>query len=193
MLVNKIATKVATHINSSPKLQKLFIGVSENPSKHTMRFSSIVNGVLRPITNLVTIPKENFMDGVYGASSAISSSIVELITGSSIIKGVKKSINKSATQLQECGFFDSMSDSFSESTDALSHKYKSICNRFTKIGTVPINTVLKYVIIVPIAGFINKGIDKIFRKNISEVPQPKPQNINEFKNFMIKVRGKKNG
>ena len=149
-MINRLAKSTANFINNNKKIQKVLEKVSDEPAKYSNRFSTVVTGFLRPVTNIATAPKHAKLDGIYNASSAISSSIVECVTGETILKPIKNNIDKSATTLQECGFLNSEN----------SLKFKSINSRISKMFLIPINTIMKYTILVPITGGIKKTIDK---------------------------------
>ena len=151
MKINKICTKVANYINKSAKAQKLLTNIAENPANFSNKFNCGVNGFLRPVASIAVATDK--MDGIYGSSSSVCSSIVELITGNMILKPLKKAIDTSAKNLEGFSFYSQNID-----------RYKSVTNRSSKLSLIPINTVAKYSIVAPMAGLMKKGLKKIDKR-----------------------------
>lgn len=153
MKINKICTKVANYINKSPKAQKLLTNIADNPANFSNKFNCGVNGFLRPVASIAVATDK--MDGIYGSSSSVCSSIVELITGNIILKPLKKAIDISAKNLEGFGIY---------AQNGAIDRYKSVTNRLSKLSLVPINTVAKYSIVAPMAGLMKKGLKKIDKR-----------------------------
>lgn len=153
MKINKISTKVANLINKSTKAQKFLTNIADNPANFSNKFNCGVNGFLRPIASIAVATDK--MDGIYGSSSSVCSSIVELITGNIILKPLKKAIDTSAKNLEGFGIY---------AQNGAIDRYKSVTNRLSKLSLVPINTVAKYSIVAPMAGLMKKGLKKIDKR-----------------------------
>lgn len=153
MKINKISTKVANFINKSPKTQNFLINIAENPANFSNKFNCGVNGFLRPVASIAIATDK--MDGIYGSSSSVCSSIVELITGNTILKPIKKAIDTSAENLEGFGIY---------AHNGAIDRYKSVTNRLSKLSLIPINTIAKYSIVAPMAGLMKKGLKKIDKR-----------------------------
>lgn len=153
MKINKISTKVANLINKSPKTQSFLTNITENPAIFSNRFNCGVNGFLRPVASIAIATDK--MDGIYGSSSSVCSSIVELITGNTILKPLKKAIDTSAKNLEGFGIY---------AQNGAIDRYKSVTNRLSKLSLIPINTIAKYSIVAPMAGLMKKGLKKIDKR-----------------------------
>lgn len=153
MKINKVCTKVANYINKSTKAQKFLTNIADNPANFSNKFNCSVNGFLRPVASIAVATDK--MDGIYGSSSSVCSSITELITGNIILKPLKKAIDISAKNLEGFGIY---------AQNGAIDRYKSVTNRLSKLSLVPINTVAKYSIVAPMAGLMKKGLKKIDKR-----------------------------
>lgn len=148
MKINKICGGIANFINKSPNAQKVLKNVSDSPAVWSTIMAFGVSTTIRPATTIL-ISKDK-TDGLYGASSSIASSLVELIGGMTMLKPMNKKIAESSKQL-----YATEGSIFYKNPEIL-RRYKSISNRGYKMPTLIITSLLRFSLVHPISLLMNK-------------------------------------
>lgn len=145
--------KIANFINHSPRTQKVLKNISNNPALFCTFSAFLVSTTVRPATTLAITP--NKKDGIYGATSSVSSALVELFAGYSMLKPMQKLIDKSSKTL-----YNLKGSIFYQNPNIL-RQYKSISNRVFKMPTIIITSLLRFSLVHPMAVLFGKlGITK---------------------------------
>ena len=130
MAIDKICAKIAGHINSSPRTQKILRGASRNPALAGATSSFILSTTIRPAAILAVTPDRD--DAKYGACSSVSAALVELLGSYALFKPMNRAIESSSKQLYK------LEGSLYHENPLLLRKYKSLTNRIFKL---PLNFV----------------------------------------------------
>lgn len=145
--------KVANFINNSKTTQKVLRAVSDNAAIFSTVSSFAVASTIRPAMIMGITPNKE--DAKYGAASSISSSVVELVGGYTILKPITKAIDNSSKKL-----YDMKDTTFFHNKEML-RRYKTVANRLYKMPTIFLTSLIRFSMVTPIALLLAKfGLTK---------------------------------
>jgi len=148
----KVSTRVANYITTSPKLQKALLKIDKNPSLFNAAYTAGLAITLKPVSILALAvnTKDGKEDAKYASAKSISTGILDFGIALAIFIPLNKRLNIISEKL-----FDK-SGSIYFKNKQMCLNYKSVMNRFIKIGTLPLFAVLKFGAIEPLVKYMFK-------------------------------------
>jgi hypothetical protein len=149
---NNLSQKVANFIEKSPKVQEILKKVDKNPSLFNAIYVATLATTLKPLS-ILSIPQkteDGKLDAKYAASKNIGTGILDLLVALAIFMPLNKKLDKVGRDL-----FDEKNSIYFKNKEMCSN-YKSVMNRFIKIGTLPLFAYLKFNMIEPLCKILFK-------------------------------------
>ena len=147
-----LSQKIANFIKSSPNTQKILKKIDKNPSLFNAIYVATLATTLKPVS-ILSIPQKTEsgkLDAKYAASKNIGTGILDLLVALAIFMPLNKGLDKVGRKL-----FNEKSSIYFQNKEMCSN-YKSVMNRFIKIGTLPLFAYLKFNTIEPLFKIIFK-------------------------------------
>jgi len=151
MKVN-LSQKIANFIENSPRTQNILKKVDKNPSVFNAIYVATLATTLKPVS-ILAIPQkteDGKLDAKYAASKNIGTGILDLLVALAIFMPLNKKLDKIGRNL-----FNEKNSIYFKNKEMCSN-YKSVMNRFVKIGTLPLFAYLKFNMIEPLCKIIFK-------------------------------------
>lgn len=148
----KFSQKVSNFIEKSQKVQKLLKKVDKNPSLFNAIYVATLATTLKPLS-ILSIPQkteDGKLDAKYAASKNIGTGILDLLVALAIFMPLNKKLDKVGRNL-----FNEKNSIYFKNKEMCSN-YKSVMNRFIKIGTLPLFAYLKFNMIEPLCKILFK-------------------------------------
>lgn len=142
--------KVANFINNSKATQKLLRGVNDNPAIFSAGVAFVAASILRPAAVFV-LPIKDEKDKAYTIGASVSAGAVELAMATAVFIPLNKVINKASKELYKA------KGTIYENNNLLLRQFKSINNRFFKIGLLPATAWARFAFIGPFVKCLFKG------------------------------------
>lgn len=154
--------KIANWINNSKFAQKTLRSVSDNPALASAGVSFVAASILRPSAQGV-LPIKDKKDRAYTIGSSVATGVTELALATAIFIPANKSIQKVSKQL-----YSSSKDTIYKENSLLLRQFKSLSNRFLKLGILPLTSWLRFAAVAPF-------VKLLFRKDKEIVDSTKVQ------------------
>lgn len=142
--------KIANFINNSKTAQKVLRAVSDNPAIASAGVSFIAASILRPSAQGV-LPIKDKKDRAYTIASSVATGVTELALASCIFIPANKAIQKTSKAL-----YSSTKDSIYRQNPLLLRQFKSLTNRFLKLGLLPATSWLRFAAVAPFVKILFK-------------------------------------
>lgn len=142
--------KIAAWINHSKGAQKVLRAVSDNPAIASAGVSFIAASILRPSAQGV-LPIKDKKDRAYTIASSVATGVTELALASCIFIPANKAIQKTSKAL-----YSSTKDSIYRQNPLLLRQFKSLTNRFLKLGLLPATSWLRFAAVAPFVKILFK-------------------------------------
>lgn len=154
--------KIANFINNSKTTQKVLRAVSDNPAIMSAGISFIAASLLRPSAQGL-LPIKDKKDRAYTIASSVATGVSELALASCIFIPANKAIQKTSKAL-----YSSKGSTIYKENPLLLRQFKSLTNRFLKIGLMPLTSWARFAAIGPF-------VKLLFRKDKEIVESTKVQ------------------
>ena len=154
--------KIAGWINRSKTTQKVLRAVSDNPAIASAGISFIAASILRPSTQGI-LPIKDKKDKAYTIASSVATGATELALTSCIFIPANKAIQNVSKQL-----YSTKGSTIYKENPLLLRQFKSLTNRFLKIGLMPLTSWARFAAIAPF-------VKLLFRKDKEIVESTKVQ------------------
>ena len=152
--MSKVAKVIASKINNSQSLQRVIKACNRNPSLFAAATTLVLSTTLRPLAILATPnKKENKEDKFYGMASSIATGVIDTLGALALFIPAQKLLESASKKLYEGATF------LGKNPEAL-RTFKSASNRFIKIATLPIFTILRFTAVPPIKKKIKEIVEK---------------------------------
>lgn len=136
--------KIANFINNSKTTQKVLRAVSDNPALASAGVAFVASSMLRS-TAQAALPIKNKEDKRYTIASSIATGITELALSAAIFIPANKFIQNTSKAL-----YSSTKNTIYKENPTLLRSFKSLSNRFLKIGVMPATAWLRFAAIAPL-------------------------------------------
>lgn len=154
--------KIANFINNSKTTQKVLKAVSDNPALASAGVSFIAASIMRPFGQSA-LPIKDKKDKAYTIGSSVATGVTELAFATAIFIPAKKGIDKLSTSL-----YNSSKETIYQKNNLLLRQFKSLSNRFLKLGLLPVTSWLRFAAVAPF-------VKLLFRKDKEIVDSTKVQ------------------
>lgn len=154
--------KIASFINRSKTTQKVLRAVSDNPSLASAGVAFIAASILRPTAQGV-LPIKDKKDRAYTIGSSVATGVTELALSAAIFIPANKGIQKLSKQL-----YSSSKSTIYKENNLLLRQFKSLNNRFLKLGLLPLTSWFRFAAVAPF-------VKLLFRKDKEIVESTKVQ------------------
>ena len=144
--------KIASWINNSKGTQKVLRAVSDNPALASAGVSFIAASLLRPTAQLA-LPIKDKKDKAYTIGSSVATGVTELALATAIFIPANKAISNTSKAL-----YSSTKDTIYKNNSTLLRSFKSLSNRFLKLGLMPLTSWVRFAAITPM-------VKLLFRKD----------------------------
>lgn len=156
--------KIASFINNSKVTQKILRAVSDNPALASAGVSFVAAAILRPSAQGV-LPIKDKKDKAYTIGSSVATGVTELALATAIFIPANKAIQKVSKQL-----YSSSKDTIYKENNLLLRQFKSLSNRFLKLGLLPVTSWLRFAAVAPF-------VKLLFRKDKDIVDSTKGDKV----------------
>lgn len=156
--------KIASFINNSKVTQKILRAVSDNPALASAGVSFVAAAILRPSAQGV-LPIKDKKDKAYTIGSSVATGVTELALATAIFIPANKAIQKVSKQL-----YTSSKDTIYKENNLLLRQFKSLSNRFLKLGLLPVTSWLRFAAVAPF-------VKLLFRKDKDIVDSTKGDKV----------------
>lgn len=156
--------KIASFINNSKVTQKILRAVSDNPALASAGVSFVAAAILRPSAQGV-LPIKDKKDKAYTIGSSVATGVTELALAAAIFIPANKAIQKVSKQL-----YTSSKDTIYKENNLLLRQFKSLSNRFLKLGLLPVTSWLRFAAVAPF-------VKLLFRKDKDIVDSTKGDKV----------------
>lgn len=149
--------KIAGFINRNKTVQKVLRATSDNPALVSAGVSFVSASMMRPAMQSL-LPIKNKEDKKYTIASSVATGVTELALACAIFIPAKKGIDKTSKAL-----YSSAKETIYQKNPELLRQYKSLSNRFLKLGLMPITSWARFAAIAPMVKFLfkkDKGVNK---------------------------------
>ena len=140
--------KIADFINKSKVTQKILRGVSDNPALASAGIAFVAASIFRPSMQYA-LPIKDKKDKAYTVASSVATGVTELALSAAIFIPANKLIQKTSKQL----YSTTKNTIFKENPEIL-RSYKSLSNRFLKLGLLPLTSWARFAAIAPFVKFL---------------------------------------
>lgn len=140
--------KIADFINKSKITQKILRGVSDNPALASAGIAFVAASIFRPSMQYA-LPIKDKKDKAYTVASSVATGVTELALSAAIFIPANKLIQKTSKQL----YSTTKNTIFKENPEIL-RSYKSLSNRFLKLGLLPLTSWARFAAIAPFVKFL---------------------------------------
>ena len=135
--------KIADFINRSKTTQKVLRAVSDNPALASAGVSFIFASVLRPTAQGI-LPIKDKKDKAYTIASSVAAGVTELGFAAAIFMPANKIIQNTSKAL-----YSTENNTIYKENPLLLRRYKSLSNRFLKLGLLPLTSWLRFAAVGP--------------------------------------------
>lgn len=135
--------KVARWINNSKTAQKVLRTVSDNPALASAGISFIAASMLRPTAQSM-LPMKEKKDKAYTIASSVATGVTELALATAIFIPANKVIQNTSKAL-----YNSSKETIYKENSLLLRQFKSLSNRFLKLGLLPVTSWLRFAAVAP--------------------------------------------
>lgn len=135
--------KIADFINRSKTTQKVLRAVSDNPALASAGVSFIFASVLRPTAQGI-LPIKDKKDKAYTIASSVAAGVTELGFAAAIFMPANKIIQNTSKAL-----YSTEKNTIYKENPLLLRRYKSLSNRFLKLGLLPLTSWLRFAAVGP--------------------------------------------
>ena len=135
--------KIADFINRSKTTQKVLRAVSDNPALASAGVSFIFASVLRPTAQGI-LPIKDKKDKAYTIASSVAAGVTELGFAAAIFMPANKIIQNTSKAL-----YSTEKNTIYKENPLLLRRYKSLSNRFLKLGLLPLTSWLRFATVGP--------------------------------------------
>lgn len=142
--------KIANWINKSKPAQKVLRCTSDNPALVSSIVSFVAASIMRP-TAQSFLPIKDKQDKKYTIASSVATGVTELALACAIFIPAKKVIDKTSKAL-----YSSAKETIYQKNPELLRQYKSLSNRFLKLGLLPVTSWARFAAIAPMVKFLFK-------------------------------------
>lgn len=142
--------KIAAWINNSKGAQKVLRAVSDNPAIASAGVSFVAASILRPSAQGI-LPIKDKKDKAYTIASSVATGVTELALASCIFIPANKAIQSTSKAL-----YSTTKDSIYKQNPLLLRQFKSLTNRFLKIGLLPLTSWARFAAIGPFVKILFK-------------------------------------
>lgn len=149
MSIAKVGLKIANYINNGKGAQKFLKKVNKNPAIYNAGASLVLASLMRPSAMFI-LPIKNEKDKKVSISSSVATGLVELISTLALFIPLNKIIEKTSQTL-----YNSKNNFFANNNLAL-RTYKSLNNRFLKLMSLPLLSVLRFTLVPHLNKFLFK-------------------------------------
>lgn len=140
--------RIASFINKSKVTQKILRGVSDNPALASAGIAFVAASIFRPSMQYA-LPIKDKKDKAYTVASSVATGVTELALSAAIFIPANKLIQKTSKQL----YSTTKNTIFKENPEIL-RSYKSLSNRFLKLGLLPLTSWARFAAIAPFVKFL---------------------------------------
>ena len=140
--------KIADFISKSKVTQKILRGVSDNPALASAGIAFVAASIFRPSMQYA-LPIKDKKDKAYTVASSVATGVTELALSAAIFIPANKLIQKTSKQL----YSTTKNTIFKENPEIL-RSYKSLSNRFLKLGLLPLTSWARFAAIAPFVKFL---------------------------------------
>ena len=140
--------RIASFINKSKVTQKVLRGVSDNPALASAGIAFVAASIFRPSMQYA-LPIKDKKDKAYTVASSVATGVTELALSAAIFIPANKLIQKTSKQL----YSTTKNTIFKENPEIL-RSYKSLSNRFLKLGLLPLTSWARFAAIAPFVKFL---------------------------------------
>ena len=152
--------KIVNFINNNKTAQKVLKAVSDNPALASAGISFVAASVFRPGLQSL-LPMKDKEDKKYTVASSVATGVTELALAAAIFIPAKKVIDKTSKAL-----YSTTKDTIYKQNPELLRQYKSLSNRFLKLGLLPLTSWARFAAIAPMVKFLFKKDDKGGKLNV---------------------------
>ena len=135
--------RIAEWINKSKGTQKILRAVSDNPALASAGISFIAASILRPAAQ-GALPIKDKKDRAYTIASSVATGVTELAFAMAIFIPANKAIQSTSKAL-----YSSAKDTIYKENPILLRQFKSLSNRFLKLGLLPATSWLRFAAVAP--------------------------------------------
>lgn len=146
--------KIAGFINRNKTVQKVLRATSDNPALVSAGISFISASIMRP-TLQSFLPIKDKDDKIYTMASSVATGVTELGLACAIFIPSKKVIDKTSKEL-----YSSAKQTIYQKNPELLRQYKSLSNRFLKLGLLPLTSWARFAAIAPMVKLLFKRDNK---------------------------------
>ena len=140
--------KIADFISKSKVTQKILRGVSDNPALASAGIAFVAASIFKPSMQYA-LPIKDKKDKAYTVASSVATGVTELALSAAIFIPANKLIQKTSKQL----YSTTKNTIFKENPEIL-RSYKSLSNRFLKLGLLPLTSWARFAAIAPFVKFL---------------------------------------
>ena len=155
--------KIADFINKSKTTQKVLRALSDNPALVGAGVSFVTGSILRPSAQGI-LPIKDKKDRAYTIASSVATGVSELALASCIFIPANKAIQNTSKAL----YSTAKGSTIYKENPLLLRQFKSLTNRFLKIGLMPLTSWARFAAIGPF-------VKLLFRKDKEIVNSTKVQ------------------
>ena len=142
--------KIANFINGSKMTQKILRGVSDNPALASAGVAFIAASIFRPAMQYA-LPIKDKKDKAYTVASSVATGVTELALSAAIFIPANKLIQKTSKELYSSG-----KNTIYKGNPEILRSFKSLSNRFLKLGLLPLTSWARFAAIAPFVKFMFK-------------------------------------
>lgn len=135
--------KIADFINKSKTTQKVLRAVSDNPALASAGVSFVAAAILRPSAQGL-LPIKDKRDKAYTIGSSVATGVTELALAGLIFVPANKAIQNTSKAL-----YNSSKNTIYKENNLLLRQFKSLSNRFLKLGILPLTSWLRFAAVAP--------------------------------------------
>lgn len=135
--------KIADFINKSKTTQKVLRAVSDNPALASAGVSFVAAAILRPSAQGI-LPIKDKKDKAYTIGSSVATGVTELALAGLIFVPANKAIQSTSKAL-----YNSSKNTIYKENNLLLRQFKSLSNRFLKLGFLPLTSWLRFAAVAP--------------------------------------------
>ena len=140
--------KIADFINKSKITQKILRGVSDNPALASAGIAFVAASIFRPSMQYA-LPIKDKKDKAYTVASSVATGVTELALSAAIFIPANKLIQKTSKQL-----YSTTKNTIFKGNPEILRSYKSLSNRFLKLGLLPLTSWARFAAIAPFVKFL---------------------------------------
>lgn len=142
--------KIAGFINRNKTVQKVLRATSDNPALVSSGIAFVAASIMRPGLQSM-LPMKDKEDKKYTIASSVATGVTELGLAAAIFIPSKKVIDKTSKAL-----YSSTKETIYQKNPELLRQYKSLSNRFLKLGLLPLTSWARFAAIAPMVKFLFK-------------------------------------